>query len=392
MRITCIFLLAMLGMSAMTGCWDNNEPDTFGYVQAVAIDGLGEGRVKVTTHFYNPSSPMGSMEEADASQQGLNIQTSGDTIFEAVRDIPLYFGRKAKWDHMRVILVSEELLRRQNIGEIFDYFSRDHEPRGTVIPIVTQGEAAPYLQIKPFIEQTIGQQFKKMTKNGAEYASKTSKIPLYDLAIQMKSASRVSELPYIQPLGKRAVVAGTAMLRSGKLTTVLGGKDTEGLLMLTNRYKRGSIEFPCTENAVTADQLQRQESFEVQEYKAKVTPYLQEDRVVVKVDIRLRGSVGELRCSSLRALQEVDAYQASIADQIKQRLQTVVGMLQRERLDSLGIGNRIYRRHPALWSKWEDDWERRFAEAEFEIAVHVDVLDTGLNIGFPFGQEEEKER
>ncbi|TBL71219.1 Ger(x)C family spore germination protein [Paenibacillus thalictri] len=386
-RLTSL-LAALLTLGLTAGCWDNNELDEYGYVQAVAIDRDASGVIGVTTHFYNPASKMNATEGIKAGQKGINIRTSGETFFEAIRDIPTEFGRKAKWDHMRVILLGEELAKTENIREVLDFFSRDHEPRGTVMPMIAEKEAGPFLNIQPFIEQTIGQQFKKMETTGTVYSADTSSIPLYEMAIQLKSPSKTAVLPYLHRnhTPHRAVVSGVALIRDGKLVDILDSPDTESFMMLTGRYRSGVIEFPCLRNG--NENQSSKESLEVLTFQSSMTPLVEEDHVSVHVQIRIEGTVGELRCSHLKTKNDVARFEKSIKEKVERQLQHTVAYFKQQEVDAIGIANQIYRNSPKLWKRLEPDWGKHFAQSEFHIDVTVKTLNTGLNVGTPFGTKE----
>jgi spore germination protein KC len=381
-------LVSLLILSLTAGCWDNNELDEYGYVQAVAIDRTKDNQIQLTTHFYNPSNKMEMEGGGNSAKKGINIQTSGETIFEAIRDIPMKFGRKPKWDHMRVILLGEQLAKTQNIREVLDYFSRDQEPRGTVLVLVAEGSAGEFMEIRPFIEQTIGQQFKKMETSGAHYSAKTSSIPLYELAIQLKSPSKTSAIPYIHKGNSQneAVVSGVAFIKDGKLADILKEKDTEAFMMMSGRYNNGILEFPCINS--TEDQVQNKESFEVLAFNSKVTPTVKEDVVSIDVKIRMEGTVGELRCSLLKSKKDIEHFENRISDQVVQQIQHAISIFKREKLDAIGIGNQIYRRNPKLWKRLEPTWDKILAQSQFHVEVDIDVLSTGMNVGTPFGTKE----
>lgn len=389
MKRWCASLTLALALFAVSGCWDNNELDEYGYVQAVAIDSSEDDLIRLTTHFYNPSNKTEMSGSAKSSTaKGINIVTSAETIFEAVRDVPLKFGRKAKWDHMRVILIGEKLAQSRNIREILDYFSRDHEPRGTVLPLIAEGEAADFLNIRPFIEQTIGQQFKKMETNGAIYTGKTTKIPLYELAIQMKSPSKTSDIPLIRitDSGKEAVVSGIAILKDSKLVDALRGKDTEAYLMLVDKYESGVLEFPCIGNAEGMDR--RMESIEVIFFRSRLIPHVRGDSVSVDVRIEIKGTIGELKCSRLKSVEDAELFEQKIAEQVQLRLHHAISIFERRKADLVGIGNRIYRKNPKQWKRLEPSWDEIISRCRFDIHVDVEVLSTGLNVGTPFGYKE----
>ncbi len=380
---------ALLLLLLTAGCWDNHELDEYGYVQAVAIDHGEDGLLQLTTLFYNPSSKMGMGEEVKAAQKGINISTSGKTLFEAIRDVPMKFGRKAKWDHMRVILIGEQLARSQNIREILDYFSRDHEPRGTVLPLIAEGRAGDYLKIPPYIEQTVGQQYKKMETNGSLYSAKTTSIPLYELAIHLKSPSRASDIPFIHKSdsGRTATISKIAMVKDSKLVTVLGEKDSEAYLMLTDRYKSGIVEFPCL-GAAKAE-INDKESVEVISLVSTIVPHIEDDEVTVDIDVRIKAMIGELRCSHLKSAADTRKFESRIAERVEERMAHALSQLQRNQVDVIGIGNRLYRKSPKLWKRLEPSWDELFARSRFRIKVQVEVISTGMNVGTPFGQKED---
>lgn len=378
-----------LTLSFLTGCWDNNELDEYGYVQAVAIDRGSDGLIQVTTHFYKPSNMNEQVGgNTNPTQKGINILSSGETVMEAIRDIPTELGRKAKWDHMRVILLGEKLARKENIREVLDFFSRDHEPRGTVLPMVAEESAGPFLDVQPFIEQTIGQQYKKMETTGSRYSADTSDIPLYDFAIKLKGPSKTAELPYLHRSGtpQKAIVTGIALIRDGTLVDILDDSDTEAFLMMTGRYTSGVIEFPCLENG--KEKTNAKESFEVVKLIGSTIPEVTGDQVSVRVKIRIEGTVGELRCSLLKTKEDIARFERTIDDKVERQLRHAIERFKTNEVDAIDIASRIYRNNPRLWKRLKPDWEKRLARSDFRISVETRVLSTSMNVGTPFGTKE----
>lgn len=383
------FLASFLVLCLITGCWDNNELDEYGYVQAISID-RGEGDfVDITTHFYNPSSKMQTDPATSIAAKGINIRTTGETFFEAMREIPAKFGRKAKWDHMRVIIIEENLARTLNIREVLDFFSRDHEPRGTILPIIAEKSAAAFLDIKPFIEQTIGQQYRKMETTGALYSAKTSNLPLYDLAIQLSSPSKTSAMPYLHKnsLDNKASISGVALIQDGRMVGVLTEKDTETLMMLTDKYKYGVFEFPCM-NHEKKKQLYNKESLEIINFNSQLVSKVTDENVTVDIQMTIEGTTGELRCSDLKTKQDMERFEQTIKEQIEHQIQHAIRTFKAKKVDVLGIGNQIYRNNPKLWKQLEPIWEDKLAQMQFQTHVQVHVLSTGMNAGTIFGKKE----
>ncbi|MCM3629082.1 Ger(x)C family spore germination protein [Paenibacillus glycanilyticus] len=378
--LLCLFLL--------TGCWDKSELVEFGYVQAVAFDKTKAGKLKLTTLFFKPT---GGSEGSEAGKQSgprsFTIQSEAYTVFEAIRDISLHFGRKAKWDHMRVILINEKVLQQRDIGDIMDFFARDHEPRGTALVLATKGEAADYLKVKPIIESTLGEQLRSLEIAATRYSAKSIHSSLLDLSIQLHSEVGIALLPYIQ-LSKKTEelsASGISIIKGGKQVSSLSPTKVQQLLMLTNQFKEGSIEIPCGKgNDKVKDGL------EVLSAKTKTATFIQKDSLTVKFNTKITGTVSEMHCSSIVTREDESAFKERIRKAVEQEFLDLIDELQTKRLDAIGIGNKIFAKHPAVWKRWRENWDERFDLATFECHVEIQLLHTGVNVGKPYSEYKEK--
>lgn len=377
----------------LAGCWDKAELTEYGYVQAVAIDQAERGRIELTPLFYDPA---GGGDTGGAGEKktggGISFPVKSDTVYNAVREITYHLGRKAKWDHMRTIIISDEFAQKQNVGDVMDFFSRNNEPRATIMVLIADGKAGDYVKIKPFIESTMGQQLRRMEESGYQYSAKTSRFPLIDLTVQLKGKSGSVAMPIISKdpsTGKRAVVTGMALLKEGRMIKrTITPNQTPALLMLQNKYKSGIVELPC--NKPSNDGTTKIESFEIQTLATKVKPEIKSGKVSVQVDIQVSGRIGELVCSTLKSVTEEKAFEKRAAERVKAQTEEVIQLLQKKKTDVIGIGDRIYRKNPKLWKTWQSTWSQRFSEMAFKIDVSVRITDTGMNAGLPYpkGKEE----
>lgn len=377
----CLFLL--------TGCWDKAELLEFAYVQAVAFDKTDNGKLKLTTLFYKPTGGGGGGSEdgRHAGSRSFTIQTEAYTVFEAIRDISIHLGRKAKWDHMRVILINEKVIKQQDIGDVLDFFARDHEPRGTTLVLATKGEAANYLKVQPLIESTLGEQLRSMEITATRYSAKSIQTNFLDLSIQLNSAVGIALLPNVQlsKNSKDLYASGISILKRGKHVSTLSPTKIQRLLMLINQYEEGSIEFPCGNGNENV-----KEALEVVSAKTKVLPIIQRDSLTVKLNTKIIGTVSEMHCSSVVKKEDEAAYEERIKKTVEQEFRDLIAELQTKRLDAIGVGNKIFAKNPALWKKWEENWDERFALAHFESHVEIHVLHTGLNVGKPYSNYKER--
>lgn len=378
MRKLILITLSGLFLFSLTGCWNKAELIEYSFVQAVAIDLSDNGRVELTTLFYKPSGA-GGMAKQGSLKSAFTIKTEGENVFDAIRDITIHLGRKAKWDHMRVILVSEEVIKKMDLGMVLDLFRRDHEPRPTNSLIITKGKAEKFLHIQPFIEYTMGQQLHSEDEGSYNFTGKTLKATLLDVHIQMKSETGIATVPYLsidKIHGNVPSVAGVVVIEKGKLAEIITPKEIKALLMLKHKFKGSIITTACEGNESTKG---LKESFEVFQETTDLKTTVKNNEITVNVRTKLKGAVGELNCSPLRTGEEERAYEERVIQEVKKELLTLIRHLQAKKLDAIGIGDKVFAKNPRLWMDWKEDWGDHFADITFNIHVDVTVTNTGMS-------------
>lgn len=380
MKRTLVFVLSIFCLFSLTGCWNKFELTDWIFVQAIAIDDSPDGKLRLTTHFYKPGGG-GSLEGGQQGPSAFNITTKANTVFEAIRDIPLRVGRKAQWSHMRVILISDQLGKKRNIKELTDFFVRDHEPRDTVTVVITKGTAKDYLVQKPFIESTIGQQIKEMSRSASRLSAKTKTVDLLDLAIQFRSQTGVAILPFIYSNGnpgENIALSKLAVIKDGKIVSdFMDSANVESLLMLRGEFEYGILEIPCKDNG-------KKETFEVTSLHSRTRIKPNSETVSVQIDTKIKGNFSEIRCTSALNSDTENEAVNHIRAHVEKELRKTIRLAQNKKLDLLEIGDWLYRHRPALWTKWRSSWDKRFAQADFNIHIDIEVVNSGVLISKPY--------
>ncbi len=365
----------------LTGCWNSKELTVFGFIMGASLDQAKDGNIELNAHIYAPTQTIGGIGSSNKSAY-TNIKVSSKSVFDAIRTFPLYLGRKAQWSHIRVILIGEQFAKKHDIGEALEFFYRDHEPRLTLLVIITKGKAADYWKKKPFIERTMAQQLLTTIESASSASGKTKTATLLDIALQLNSKVKTTMIPYIEMNDKQQkspYSSGVAVIRKGKMVDRLTPNDIQKILMLTNDFEGGVIEFPCVDKG--SKKKGKKETLETLSVKTKVSPQFTENPPTIRMLTKIEGIVGELRCTPITTEEEAKKLENHIRKTVKAQLEAVIERLQKKKIDVLGIGNKLYRQDPALWKKWEKDWDDIFADIRFVIDVEVSVKGTGMPLG-----------
>ncbi|WP_341281844.1 Ger(x)C family spore germination protein [Paenibacillus sp. FSL H8-0537] len=380
MKKWMVFIFVLTSFLLLTGCWNKTELDEDGFVMAIALDQGKGGRLELTTQMYRPNAGKGGDGGTLKQSKNLLIKTEDNSVFEAIRDIPLHLGRKANWTHTRIILVGEKLARSTDVGKLIDFFYRDHESRHTISIMITKGRADKILEKQPAIEQTIGQQLLLTKQVSYKNAAKSLDTTLLKLGLQMNSPQSDSSITYVYE-DKRAQdmfnAAGLALLKKGKMKSVLSSKKVEGLVMLRNEYKSGIIEVACP------GKKSETESFEIMKLRTRLKPSLIGDKVSVLVKTEAEGAIGELKCTEIKTRKDEAEYLQKMEEEIKKQMLATIHDLQAYKMDIIDIGNRIARSHFKKWEDMKGDWDKQFATIPFDIHVHLRLITTGTVIGRP---------
>ncbi|RAV23192.1 Ger(x)C family spore germination protein [Paenibacillus contaminans] len=381
MKRMLVIVLSLGLLFSLSGCWNKFELTDWAFVQAIAIDDSPDGKLQLTTHFYKPGGG-GSLEGGQQGPAAFNITTKADSVFEAIRDIPLRMGRKAQWSHMRIIVISEQIGKKRNVQELTDFFVRDHEPRDTVTVIMAKGEAKDFLAQKPFIESTIGQQLKEMSQSASRFSAKSKNVNLLDLAIQFRGQTGIVLLPYTymsDAESKDIALSKLAVIKDGRVVDdFMNSANVESLLMLRDEFQFGILEVPCK------DKNNLKETFEITSLQSTTRIKPKQDTVSVRINTKIKGSFSEIRCTSALNSDAEKQVAGRIRDYVEKEQRKTIALAQSKKLDLLGIGDWLYRHHPALWMQWKSDWDDRFARADFDIHIDVQIINSGVLISKPY--------
>lgn len=121
--------------SSLCGCWNYQLLEDLGIVAGVTIDKGTDDKFELMTEIADVKSGKERMADSHI------IHSSGNTIFDAVRDGISVIGKKLYWSHTQIVVVSEKIARNKMIN-VMDWLNRDLEARTDIELFVVKGMPA----------------------------------------------------------------------------------------------------------------------------------------------------------------------------------------------------------------------------------------------------------
>lgn len=409
--INIIIFIALV----ITGCWNAMELNALGITLIMGFD-FEDGKVLLTAEIIEPmpAREKSSMEKGTAAKY---VQGIGDNLFDAFRDITLKFDRKVYIAHNKVIIFGEEFAKKASISDI-DLLIRDHEQRETAYLLIAKGaKAYEVMGVAAGLEEIPGNYILKLVEN-FKYNPKVVNVNLAEYLRHFYDMGRQPVMGIIEKKEKmqinkskqaannkeyELVIAGAAAFDKEELVGYLNWTETKGYNFIIGRVKTGIVTFPTSK--ISADTsstpapsvesnisskrptIIHRSTIDIIKFKTKRDIEIVDDNVILKIKIKLRGSIEEMIGNiDISKEENIKKMEKACSEEIKKELSSTILKVQKEfKSDIFGFGSVFHRKYPKEWAKIKDNWNDIFAEADVQIEVETNVIRTGL-ISTPIGR------
>ncbi|MEL7568447.1 MAG: Ger(x)C family spore germination protein [Dehalobacterium sp.] len=374
-----------------TGCWNWRELNTLGIVTASGFDRTPDGKISITIQIVKPGE-INSSKEGKGGSTGnpvLVLTSTGDTVFDAVRNATMKVDRKLFWPHTKVFVIGEKLAR-EGLAPILDWIDRDAEPRRLTKLLITRGQAKDIMEVESELEKLpafflenlvrvsnststavdvrIHDFLKMMTSEGRDpFASN----------IELKGGAEIGQTGNEEDSGgkKQAMLTGAAVFRKDRLVGWLDGYETRGLLWVLGKVESGIIIVP---SPLTEEE---KVSLEIIRVSSKIKAKIAENGLpTITVEIQEEGNLGEqmslvdlTKPENWASLEKSQA--AAIEKEVKIALRTAQSKLG---VDIFGFGETVHRAYPKVWQELKDRWRQVYPTVEVEVKVSAKLRRTGV--------------
>lgn len=383
-------LLSVVLFLSQTGCWSSKEIEELGLTVGTALDleketgaeeeeeGSRSKRARITiTNQLVISEGAGAGKKGGASQKKAyrNISETGESVHSILREMILRMDKALFGQHLKVMVIGEDLARTVDLQHFLDFFLREMEIRPSCLVLISQGRAGATLESKGAHGIP---SFRLLGIENNEYRT-TRIIPPMSLAkLQSKMQAGTSFLlQYVMMMGDEIKFNGAAVIRGNtkKLRGVLQETDIDGLMWITGKGKGGLVKSYDKETGEII-------MYEVKSMKSKIIPHVQGNNISFEVNIESEGRLSEkwvvsgqpsdnkfLKRAEKAAKQEVELLVKNVTAKMQEQYQA----------DVAGFGNRLRIKYPRVWEKIKKDWDQTFSKVPVKFNVNLVIADYGTS-------------
>ncbi|MDF2722227.1 MAG: hypothetical protein K0Q59_1902 [Paenibacillus sp.] len=356
----------LLGISLIAaGCGDQHIIERTGFIQSTSHDLLPNGKLQ-----YAISLPIANPK--------IHVSRSFfKTIAENPKEARMMFARQTN-----LMLVSGQLrsalfgtaLAKAGIWRQMDTLIRDPTISEQVKIIIVEGEAGSLL----------GKKYKEFPRTGQyidrliEKEARGNLIPettLYTFVRDYYDDGIDPITPIIKDTGETISITGIGLFQDGKYVDKINADDSIIFSLLLRSFRHGEINIdlrktdPKSKVAMLTS-LNNTRNIRVSREKNGQTN--------VSIEVEMKASLLEYiggldlsRKSNIRKLEQ------SISSHISKRAEQIVSLLQKKKVDSLGIGK--YVRNSMDYKEWERlDWRNELPKVNISCSIKIKIKDSGF--------------
>lgn len=381
-------LLAIIPLLLLPGgCWDRRETENLLLVDSIVFGKSNTGETeqyKVSFITARPSSggggQVGTGGEGGAAQAATQWEaiSYGSTLEEAIRKFSLRSPRHVYLAHNRIIMF-EEGLAKEGISQVVDFLVRSRDIRLRNYVLVVKGHEPDLLTSSPQFEDTLAGELFSILETSIGEGDYYYPSDLNILAQDVLTNGQDPWAPFIETFSsaqtstrstsQSVIIKGTALFKGGRLVGYLDADETQRFLLLKGLSNSGIYDIESNG---------RKLSYRYQQAKVKRRLTVEDGRVNVYFDVKLKGLLEEIHFYTNLSKTEIDSLEKRLSAKAEAALLETVNRCKELGSDALGIGRLIHSRKPEIWKEISENWYSIYPEIGIDIDVKAQIAGTAL--------------
>lgn len=377
----------ILPVLLLTGCWDLTEPEDISLVSVMGISMNDENQYEI---ICLDQTLVAGGQEYQKSNWTFDIHKStGTTIYDAMQNNLKINPEKIYLSHTKVLIVSEELVSKQGLRSVIDFFDRNPEMRhNTLFLISKKGEFEKVFLPNAKLNIDTGKIIDKLIKNGS-VNSLVVNSKLKDL-LELYWGEYTT--PYALGVGtSQTLVNGRninqgydnvnvdtydinigdiAVFKNGKMVGWLTGEESRGFLWVKGKVEGGEVNVKYQGKLI---------SLKILYMKSAVKPVVEKQGVKIDLNIHVEADIGE----SMADMDFADhntilQVQQLLNEQITLEINKAILASKNLSSDVFGFGNAVFEDYPNYWKTIAGKWMNDYPGLDVNIQVDSNIQHIGL--------------
>ncbi|QQK77961.1 Ger(x)C family spore germination protein [Salicibibacter cibarius] len=390
-----LFPLMILFLT-LAGCWDSNDIETRANVLALAIDDVKDKAeaeeykishdedapktemIRVTAQIAIPGEvPLGPpMGDEGESEPVWVLSVVGHSLGDAISNLQQEVADQLFLGQLRVIVINEDVAKK-GVDRFNESLRRNPEIRRNAWMVVSQEEAAQYMDMAPELEDVPTLYLANVVDN----AISLGKFPEDYMGLFWRMISSKGQdgfLPYLRIKGPEEIqVNGLAYFKGDQMMGHTDPVDI-GTFMGLIDYTQGGYEFfasiPGTDADVFIDTESRDTKMktEIKEGKPRVN-------VSIRYELVITEKAGRNAIDDSQIIKDIEERAKKDNNEAAKRF---INEMQAEKSDIFGFGEYIRAKHPGYWNQaigTKEKWQEVFQDIDVNVDVSSNIrrVDTG---------------
>lgn len=378
-----LFLIIILTISTLTGCWSKKELNELAIAVGLGIDKAKDGYI-VSIQVVNPGE---LTKSRSGRSEVITWKMKGETVFEALRKLTTISPRKVYMAHLLQVVFGEEMAK-DGIAKTLEFLARDHEIRPDFFIAIAKGETAyDTLRVQTSLEKLPSNTLYHTLENSEKNWAVTKSVKLDELYSSMVNKGKQPVLTGIKIQGENETgrefsnvekISQDTMLRIGeigvfkndKLVGWLTAEESKGFNYITDNVKSSITTIPCREGKIAIETIQS---------KTNTIASMEKGKPKIDIFVTTEGNIGEVLCDiDLMEEKTIKNIEGKYKKNIKRVMKQVLRRVQTDfHSDIFGFGDNFHRSYPKVWRSLEPNWDQVLENVPVTLHVEAKIRRLG---------------
>lgn len=352
------FILLLLAMLLLSGCWDNNEPERMLYINGIGID-YKDGQYELYAQIINFANTAKSEQPTNNDTIQAEVgHASGKSLDEAIFQLYHTVDQKVFWGHLSYLVFSEEALKETKLSPVIDLFIRYRETRYQIWLYTTKDPVEEVLLVRPVINKAITLSKLGDPENSYEQESFIKPLNIRELLIQLNEPNHEAKIPLITVTDnwksinetiKAPYLAGAALVTPNGFKGFIEGDNAKGIRWMSDDTVRSEITVQ-TDNGNTI-------SIIMENIKVTIKPVIQNGTATFDINVYGDGVLNIINDSITP--EEIEKL---VKEEMEKQIRTTYAEALKMDADIFRLSEQLYRTNLKEWKRLQKDGKVELAD------------------------------